>query len=441
MPQRRVAIQTLGCRLNQADSALIAADFTAHGYAVVPWGEAAEVAVVNSCAVTGVATQKSRHAVSFARRLNPGAFVVLCGCAAMDEKALDCPPELQPDLVVPNPKPPSIAALLPEDPRHCADGVCRHCGSTPLADGFVIVGTGEYPLHNRAYIKIQEGCNFRCTYCIVPQTRGEPCSRDLDDILREAETLLQRGHRELVLTGVNIATYHNRGADLTALIGRLLRLSPHFRVRLGSTEPGPVLDRLIELMKCERRLCRFLHLPVQYGADAILERMGRHYSCRKYADTVMRAVEQIPGVCIGTDLMVGFPGETDELFMECRRFVEEMPFGLMHIFSYSPRPGTPAALWPRPPAPAVEQREKAMLALARAKADAFAASQVGTEVSVLIEKDNCGWSDNYLKVCLEPQPPLAPNTLCECRLEAADGERRMSGCLLSRHANGASEQP
>lgn len=428
----RVSIQTLGCRLNQADSALLAADFTAHGYAVVPWGEPVDVAVINSCAVTAVATQKSRHAVSQARRLNPQAFVVLCGCAASDRHALDSADHALPDLVVPNPKPPSLAALLPDPPVHC-DAVCRRHESAAASEGFVIPLTGRYSVHTRAHLKIQEGCNFHCTYCIVPQTRGESHSRDKADVLREARELLACGHKELVITGVNIATYCNHGADLAGLLEELLSLPGDFRLRLGSVEPGPVLDRLISLMEREDRICRFLHLPVQYGHDAILRRMGRHYDCAQYAATVADAVSRLDGICIGTDLMVGFPGEDDAIFEQCRRFVEAMPYGLMHVFSYSPRQDTPAAGWPRPPSDAVASREKSMLALARRKAEAFARHQLGRTVRVLIEKDGSGWSENYLKVQLPPEDRLPPNSFCTCRICAVENaaSRTVRGELSS----------
>ena len=417
----RVAFHTLGCRLNQADSALLAADFIAHGYQVVQWGEEAEVMVINSCAVTAVATQKSRHAVSQARRFSPDAYVVLCGCAASDEHVLDSAEESLPDLVVPNPKPPSVAELIPAGARHASAPVCQHYASAAMEEGFVLPLTGEYGAHTRANLKIQEGCNFRCTYCIVPQTRGEPRSRDKADVLREASELLARGHRELVITGVNIATYHNSGVDLAGLLEEILRLPGDFRLRLGSTEPGPVLDRLIALMERDTRICRFLHLPVQYGEDTILRKMGRHYDCAKYAATVEQAVSRLDGVCIGTDLMVGFPGETDEIFAQCQRFVEAMPYGLMHVFSYSPRQNTPAAQWSRPPVAVVSQREACMLALAKQKAEQFARSQIGTTVRVLTEGDGTsGWSENYLKVCLPKDAGIPSNTFCDCRIIALD---------------------
>ncbi len=418
---RRVSFHTLGCRLNQADSALLAADFIAHDYEVVQWGEDADVTVINSCAVTAAATQKSRHAVSQARRFSPDAYVVLCGCAASDKHALDSAEESLPDLVVPNPKPPSIAALIPADAHHAAAPVCQHYASVAMDEGFVIPLTGAYGAHTRAHLKVQEGCNFRCTYCIVPQTRGEPRSRDKADVLREASELLARGHRELVVTGVNVATYHNSGCDLAGLLEEILRLPGDFRLRLGSTEPGPVLERLIALMERDTRICRFLHLPVQYGEDTILHKMGRHYDCAKYIATVEDAVSRLDGVCIGTDLMVGFPGETDEIFEQCVRFVEAMPYGLMHVFSYSPRQNTPAAQWPRPPASVVAEREKIMLALAKRKAEEFAKKQIGTTVRVLTEGDgNSGWSENYLKVRLNTNEQLQNNTFYNCRITAID---------------------
>ena len=434
----RASLHTLGCRLNQADSARLASDLQAHGFELVSWGEPAELLVINSCAVTGVAAQKTRQLLANARKRNPEAFIIVCGCAATDPELTNSPAANAADLLLPNPKPNSLMPFLPEELRHSQNipprGLDAQVSSLP--EGFTLPGTGVFPERTRANLKLQDGCNFRCTYCIVPQMRGSARSRDLDDILRETRELLDHGFREIVLTGVNIAYYQNSGHDLGDLVAKLLRLPGDFRVRLGSTEPGPVLDKLIGVMKEEPKLCRFLHLPLQNGDQEILRKMARRYTTTQYAETVHRAAAEIPGICLGNDVMVGFPGEDDAAFQRCYDFLDSLPLGLMHVFCYSPRPGTPAATWPGRPAPAIaHEREARLLELAKAKTRAFAETQLGKTVQVLMETGNPpnhGWSDNYLKVVLPPDLKVDVNTFHSCNLrEILPGEdRAVTGAIV-----------
>ena len=433
---KRASLHTLGCRLNQADSARLAADLLANGFELVPWGEPAELLVINSCAVTGVAAQKTRQTLSQARKRNPNAYIILCGCAATDPELTSSPTAHAADLLLPNPKPNSLIPFLPNELKHISGTPAGlDAKVSALHEGFTLPGTGVFPERTRANLKIQDGCNFRCTYCIVPQMRGPARSRDLDDILRETRELLDHGFREIVLTGVNIAYYQNSDHDLADLVAKLVRLPGDFRIRLGSTEPGPVLDKLIGIMKSEPKLCRFLHLPLQNGDSEILRRMARRYTTTQYAETVNRAANEIPGVCLGTDVMVGFPGEDDAAFQRCYDFLDSLPLGLMHVFCYSPRPGTPAATWPNRPAPSVaHEREARLLELAKAKAEAFAQSQLGTTTQVLMETGqpaNHGWSDNYLKVVLPADIQLDINTFHSCILKhlLPNEERAMQGEL------------
>lgn len=422
-----VALATLGCRLNQADSALMAAALNQAGYTVVPWGEPADVLIVNSCAVTGTASSKTRHLLRTARRTAPDALLVLTGCEANLAAAGGLAGELA-DLVMANPKPDNIAAAL---------AAYRQGESLPpvlpLDDDFVVAGTGWFHERTRANLKIQEGCDFHCSYCIVPTTRGAARSRLWSDVLREAGELLAAGYRELVLTGVNIATYDSGGLDLTGLIAKLLTLGDGFRIRLGSTEPGAGLERLADLMAADSRLCRFLHLPVQYGADRVLGLMRRRYSCAGFARSATYALDKVPNLCLGTDVIVGFPGETAADFAECRRFIESLYFSLLHVFPYSPRPGTPAASWPgRPPKEIVDERVRDLLALAQRRAAAYADRQIGSRLTVLVEElepQPSGWSDNYLRVRITSPRPLNVNTFADVRITAAHEKRGLTGEL------------
>ena len=433
----RASIHTLGCRLNQADSARLGAELCENGFEMLPWGRQADLLLVNSCAVTATAVQKTRQLLRAARRRAPEAYIVLCGCACADERLLlGCVEDGLADLVLPNPKPTRLMPLLPERLRHEEGAQGRIVRRAWQPEGFRLEGVGDNPERTRANLKIQEGCDFRCTYCIVPDVRGPAVSRDLDDILREADALLRRGYRELVVTGVNVATYANGGCDLAGLLERLLALRPaaghDFRLRLSSTEPGPVLNRVIDLMKADSRLCRFLHLPLQYGDDGILARMGRHYDTAQYAAMVRHAFDALPGVCIGTDLMVGFPGEDEAAVGRCRDLLESLPLGLMHVFSYSPRPGTPAAAWKRPPGTEVARREQTLLAMAADKAERFLRSQTGAEVEILLEKGQPsahGWSDNYIKVvCPGGVETRSGDGFLRCRIDGVRDARAREVC-------------
>jgi threonylcarbamoyladenosine tRNA methylthiotransferase MtaB len=422
---RRAAIFTLGCRLNQADSAIMATGLERHGFVLVPWGEPCELAVINSCTVTAAAARKTRQTARALRRAQPDVFLVLAGCDA------NVSPETwladgTVDLVVPNPAKTRLADHLPDHLRHETP---RFVESGPMGEGFREEGTGTFVERTRANLKIQEGCEFFCSYCIVPYARGPARSRDWDDWRREAEELVSRGHREIVLTGVNIATYQDRGRDLADLVETLLAIPGDFRVRLGSTEPGPILDRVVEVMAAQPRLCRFLHLPLQYGEDTILRAMNRRYTVDEYSAFAQRAAEAIPGLCLGTDIITGFPGETDATFATCCETIRRVPINHLHVFTYSPRRGTPAATFPNQvPGDLAQQRAETLTAIGLEKAEAFARSQLGTVARIVTEQRNPtgnweGWSDHYLRVELIGSDP-GENALLPVRLtELVEGRQ------------------
>ncbi len=428
------AIYTLGCRLNQADAALLADSLRAAGFALVRWGEAADLLVVNSCTVTASAAQKTRQAARAARRAHPQAFVALVGCEANIDRS-GWPAAAGVDLVVANPDKLSLVERLPAW-LGGAGGERRAAVAVAVeGEGFVQAGAGHYPHSTRANLKIQEGCDGRCTYCVVPRARGPARSRDWDDSLREAAELRRRGHREIVLTGVNIMLYESAGRRLPELLVALLRLGPDFRLRLGSTEPCAELPRLIELMAGEPRLCRFLHLPIQHGEDGMLAAMGRPYRVAEFAAAVGQAVVAVPGLCLGSDVIVGFPGETEAVFEQCAATLAGLPLAYLHVFRYSPRPGTPAArLAGQVAAELARERHRRLTEVGRKLAGAFAESQVGKRLEVLTENRNAGgnregWSDNYLRVEIVDSAALPANALVEVQVEQVVEARHVRGRL------------
>ena len=422
------SFHTLGCRLNQADSAAVADDLARHGFTIVPFGEPSDIVVINSCSVTSTASQKTRQALRNARKHQPDAFIVLMGCDATVADAASFPDA---DMIVPNPRPAPLSQLLPSPLARPKSQLRPTAGEAD--DDFTCEGTGLFAEKTRANLKVQEGCDFFCTYCIVPYSRGPARSRNLEDVLREARQLIKRGHREIVLSGVNITTYNNSGADLANLMERLLDLHPDVRYRLGSAEPGPVVHKVVKLMAQTDRVCRFLHLPLQYGEDSILANMNRHYDTRQFRDLVLEANDSVPGICFGTDVIVGFPGETDATFDKCLAFIDALPFGLMHVFTYSPRQGTPAATMPgRPDGRIADRRSACLLKLAEQKARQFAEANIGKTLEVLIENTTppSGWSDNYLYVSIENAATLPQNSLHKVKILSAGDDRNVVGKLL-----------
>ena len=411
------SIYTLGCRLNQADSALIADDLRRAGFELTAWGESVDLAIVNSCIVTAAAAQKTRQAVRRIRRKNPTAFVVLVGCGAeleadkwRNEEALN--------LVVPNHTKTHLSELLPPNlessgnPTILADSSDSEHENTTL---FTERGCGFYPDRTRANLKIQEGCDFFCSYCIVPYARGKPRSRKWNDVIREAKELIARGHKEIILTGVNIACYEDHNRKLSELLRELLTLPGDFRLRLSSTEPCPELPRLIDVMRESSRICRFLHIPMQYGENEILQKMNRRYTIEQYSELIHTAASQVPDICLGSDVIVGFPGETTSQFEQCLSTVQHLPLAYLHVFRYSPRPGTPAAQFSNQVhGDIASTRHQRLRSLGDAKTNAFTRDLVGKTATVLTESKNArgnweGWTDNYVRAEITDALPHLDN--------------------------------
>ena len=424
---------TLGCRLNQADTSLMSENLRRTGYRLVPWGEPADLLVVNSCTVTAAASRKTRQAVRAARRRCPAAFIVLAGCSANVECA-KWESEAAVDLILPNPVKTRLSNFLPSPLRRSTHPVAVAANLPPKGETFIEQECGFHYEKTRANVKIQEGCDFFCSYCIVPYARGHARSRAWENVIREAEILVTRGYRELVLTGVNIATYNDQGRDLADLLLRLLEIPGDFRIRLSSTEPGPILSRVVDVMRDNPRVCRFLHLPLQYGEDTLLKAMRRRYTVAQFADFANHALATIPGLCLGTDLIVGFPGETDPIFETCCQTVRSLPFAYMHVFTYSRRTGTTAASFPNQVhGTTALHRHQLISKIAAQKALGFARCNVGETLLVLTETRNSaghleGWSDNYLRVeILDPSDTIDTNQIAPVRIAAVMNGRLVRG--------------
>lgn len=405
-----VALATLGCKLNQAETEQIAQSFASAGFSIVEFGSRANVYVVNTCAVTHIADRKSRQLIRQARRLNPDALVVVSGCYAnvspREIYATDSGEAADSGglLVVPN-----------EEKSSLVDIVASKLGvrDEEEAEGntYPIGEISSSAKRTRAFVKIHDGCNQFCAYCIVPYARGRARSTPVSTIVKSINDLHAAGFKEVVLTGVHIGAYgkdlrEEGGPNLEALIRAVLDNTSIPRIRLSSIEPQDFTRAMLEMWPSPR-LCRHLHLPLQSGCDSVLRRMRRPYDVDQYRRIVDLARSRIPGVAVTTDIIVGFPGETDEEFRLTYDFAEEIGFSGIHVFKYSARQGTSAAELPNQVPHAVKKvRSEALIALAQKSGRQFASTFVGKTLDVLYESQAgdspelaCeGLSDNYLRV-------------------------------------------
>lgn len=382
-----VCLTNLGCKLNQAEIERMARDFVASGHRVVATPEEADLHVVNSCTVTHVAARASRKAAG--RGFRAGARTVLTGCYATDtpEEAARLAGV---DLVVPNPEKDRLLDRVRE-------------AFPDLAEPEIPVPYVPLPFgHTRALVKVEDGCNMRCAFCIIPSTRGAQRSRPPGEVVEEVRTLAETGYREVVVTGVQISAYRSGGSRLYELVRAILEGTDVPRLRLTSIAPWDLDERLLELWS-DPRLCRHLHLSLQSGSTATLRRMRRPYTAESYLRLMERVREAIPGVAITTDVIVGFPGETDEEMAESLATVEAARFAKIHVFPFSPRPGTEAADLPGHVQPEERKlRMQRMLELADRSEREFRLAHVGTRATVLWERPRDGvghgLTDNYLRV-------------------------------------------
>jgi threonylcarbamoyladenosine tRNA methylthiotransferase MtaB len=387
-----VALDFLGCKLNQAETQELARELAAAGYEPVAADAPADVYVLNTCTVTHVADRKSRQLLRAARRRNPAARLVAVGCYA------DRAPEVLSgiegvELVLGNDAKRDLVSLLGPADR----GEVLELQSIPAG-------------RTRSFLRVQDGCANRCAYCIVPLVRDDVISVPADDVVRMVNERAADGFREVVLTGTEIGTYRDGDHDLPALLARLLRETSIERLRLSSLQPPEISERLVRLWQ-DPRLCPHFHLSLQSGSDAVLARMGRRYRTEQYGATVDRIRREVAEAAVTTDVIVGFPGETDEEFRESYDFCEKIGFARIHVFAYSARPGTAAAIMPGQVAEGVKKaRSKEMLALGEASARLFREGFTGRTMSVLFEQEKGGlWhglTGNYLKVYVKSREGL-----------------------------------
>ncbi|MFC1983436.1 tRNA (N(6)-L-threonylcarbamoyladenosine(37)-C(2))-methylthiotransferase MtaB [Chloroflexota bacterium] len=401
----KVALDALGCKLNQAETELLARQFAEAGYTLVSPDDEADVYILNTCTVTHIADRKSRHLLRLAHGRNPDALVVATGCYA--ERM---PQELAlikgVDLVFSNGQKPHLVQLLEE----------TGCLSRPFSVPRDSMSSHLPGFRTRAFIKVQDGCNNFCSYCIVPLVRGREKSLPVDQVIAEVARRIADGYKEVVLTGTEIGSYSYTGVNLRGLLEHILAEIDVTRLRLSSLQPQEISPEIVSLW-ADERLCRHFHLSLQSGSDSVLGRMKRRYSISDYLQSVSLIQAQVPEVAITTDIIVGFPGETSAEFEQSYKLCQELEFARLHIFPYSPREGTQASQMSEQIEDKVKkQRSQQMLALAKESAQNFSRRFLGKTIPVLWEEQSgdgiwSGYTDNYIKVYTRSSEDLANKLL------------------------------
>jgi len=401
---KRVSFVTLGCKTNQFETAVMDEALRKEGFVVVPAGESADVCVINTCTVTARTDAESRRLIRRAHRENPAAAIVVTGCYSQ------LSPELFREfpgvsLIIGNSEKRELVDLL----RDLDDGQRIKVADISREHEVAPLLLETFSEHTRAFLQVQNGCDSRCSYCIVPHVRGRSRSVHPDQALEGIRTFAARGFREVVLTGIHLGAF---GLDLTPpsslfeLVSQAERQRIVPRLRLGSVEPTEISAPLIELFSRAETLCPHLHIPLQSGDDRVLVAMNRPYTSAFFRDLVEKLATAVPGIFLGTDVIAGFPGESDDAFEQGYRFLESLPLAAFHVFPFSPRERTPAATMPgRVPAQVIKERAEALRKLSAAKKETFFRGFICRELDVLIQeqgKDGMmkGLSRNYIPVSI-----------------------------------------
>ncbi len=403
---KTVSFLTLGCKVNQYDSDAMRTIFLQQGYKAVKEEEEADVYVINTCSVTSIGDRKSRQMVRKIRRKHPQAVIAVAGCyAQIAPEIFEAMGDI--DVIVGAQNRSKIVEYVEQaQKKEKTINAVKDIMSVTEFENLYVDAEGE--TKTRAFIKVQEGCDNYCTFCIIPFARGKLKSRKQKDAVEEIRRLVLKGYREIVLTGIHLGNYGrdlHDGTSLATLVEELLRIPNLLRIRMGSIESVELSDDLINLIKDEPRVCRHLHLPIQSGSDAVLRRMNRHYRLPEYKKLISELREKIPGLALTTDLIVGFPGETEENFMETLETLRELRFSAIHVFPYSQRTGTPAAVFPNQvPGDIKKDRVHRVQELEKEISKEYRKTFLQKTVHVLIEEEKNGYfeglSDEYIRVSI-----------------------------------------
>jgi threonylcarbamoyladenosine tRNA methylthiotransferase MtaB len=416
--QKKVAFYTLGCKLNFSETSTIARNFTDVGFERVSFEEVADIYVINTCSVTENADKRFKSIVKNALKKNDNAFLIAVGCYAQLK-----PEELANvsgvDLVLGATEKFKVTDYI----RDLSKNDMGAIHSCEISDADFYVGSYSVGDRTRAFLKVQDGCDYKCTYCTIPLARGISRSDTLENVLKNAKEISEKGIQEIVLTGVNIGDYGkgefgNKKHEHTffELVQALDRVKGIKRLRISSIEPNLLKDKTIDFVATSNSFVPHFHIPLQSGSDTLLKLMKRRYLRQVYTDRVQRIKEKMPNACIGVDVIVGFPGETDALFLETYQYLSTLDISYLHVFTYSERPNTEAAEMSEVvPLKTRKKRSKMLRGLSVKKRRAFYESQLNSEQTVLFESENKegyihGFTENYVKVKTPWNPALVNTT-------------------------------
>jgi threonylcarbamoyladenosine tRNA methylthiotransferase MtaB len=415
----KAAFYTLGCKLNFAETSTIGKQFLNKGFNIVDYNDKADVYVINTCTVTENADRECRQIVRRALRNNPDAFVIVTGCYA----------QLRPDeiariegvdAVMGTNEKFNLFSNIEDFHKKKLSGI--HVSPTEELSSYHTSFSSYADNRTRAFFKIQDGCDYKCSYCTIPLARGKSRSAEPEEVLKEFKELLNAGYKEIILTGVNVGDYnftlnHEQkpavsNVDLYQLLKILLKVEGEYRIRISSIEPNLLTDDILDLAANDKRMCNHFHIPLQSGSNDVLKLMQRRYSVDNYRDLILKASGRIKDLGIGVDVIVGFPNETEENFLETYNFLKDLPVSYLHVFTYSERPDTKAILMPSQVEHNERKRRNNMLRiLSEKKRHEFYQKMTGKELSILFEHEDHhgvmkGFSSNYVRVKHSYNPEL-----------------------------------
>ena len=427
---KKVALHNLGCKVNAYETEAMQEMLEKEGYEIVPFKEGADIYIINTCTVTNIADRKSRQMLHRARKMNPDAIVVAAGCYVQAQENEHHELDSCIDIVIGNNKKQDLIQILDEYESKCKTEKVIDINHTNEYENLNLSRTGE---HTRAYIKVQDGCNQFCSYCIIPFARGRVRSRSLEDVVQEVTTLSGNGYKEVVLTGIHLSSYGvdfeeqeaRKKTDLLTLILAVHEIPGIERIRLGSLEPRIITEEFAKTIAGLPKMCPHFHLSLQSGCHATLKRMNRRYTTGEYYEKCELLRKYFDHPALTTDVIVGFPGETEEEFEESKAFVDKVNFYETHIFKYSKREGTRAAVMENQvPEQIKAERSAQLIELGAKKQEAYEKEMVGKDVEILVEEPaqingkevQVGHTKEYIKVALESDENLQ-NQIVKARID------------------------
>lgn len=423
--QSRVAFYTLGCKLNFSETSTIGTQFVKRGFQVVDFKDEADVYVINTCSVTDSADKECRQIVRRALRLNPNAFIAVTGCYAQLK-----PEEIASidgvDVVLGSNEKFKLFDYINDFTKR--ELSCIHVSPTDELNEINGAFSSDATGRTRAFLKIQDGCDYTCSYCTIPLARGKSRSLKPEEVLENFKALLDEGYKEIIITGVNVGDYGKAfNMDFYSLLLKMVEVPGDFRLRISSIEPNLLTDEILELTLNNKKMCRHFHIPLQSGSPKVLRLMQRRYKQENYRRLINRVIEKIPDAGIGVDVIVGFPGETEDDFMDTYNFLKELPVSYLHVFTYSERPNTKAINFEGVVNHTERKRRNNMLRiLSEKKRNEFYRKMAGNELEILFEHENHdghmkGFASNYVRVQHEYDGSLV-NVFSHVRIESVEGE-------------------